>query len=169
MELLIPGLLLVALMVWASTKIKKHAADAFKTEFIDTENYSLQKPDGFLHVIGDKDHELRAYSKEFGTDDKNGIRQATIEMDVFAAGDLRSVRDSVRKAAAKSELTGQSSDVVQLNTEESANETTVSAFYKIVAAGNRVYRLRFAVLPEYLESHRSRIEETFDSFIIKTN
>ena len=169
MELLIPGLLLVALMVWASTKIKKHAADAFEPEFIETEDYALQKPDGFLHVIGDQEHELRAYSKGFGTGDNNGIRQATIEIDVFPATDLRSVRDSVRKAATESEVTTQATNVIELNAEESANEMTVSAFYKIVAAEKQIYRLRFAVLPEYLEDHRSRIEETLDSFTIKTN
>jgi hypothetical protein len=169
MELLIPGLLLVALMVWASTKIKKQAADAFEAEFIETENYSLQKPDGFLHVIGDEDHELRAYSKEFGTGDKNGIRRATIEIDLFPGSDLKSVRDAVETAAAKSEVTTQSKSIIEVNTDEAANETAVRAFYRIVAAGNQVYRLRFAVLPEYLEDHRSRIDETLDSFIIKTN
>src|SRR5215218_10285538 len=118
MELLIPGLLLVALMVWASTKIKKTAADAFEAEFIETENYSLQKPDGFLHVIGDEEHELRAYSKEFGKGDNTGIRQATIEIDVFRGSDLESVRNSVKEAASKSEVTHQTPNVCELNTEE---------------------------------------------------
>jgi|SRR5215203_3724684 len=169
MELLIPGLLLVALMVWASTKIKKTAADAFEPEFIETENYSLQKPDGFLHVIGDEEHELKAYSKEFGKGDKNGTRQATIEIDVFPDSDLRSVQDSLRNGASRSEVITETSTISELNTDESANEIDVSAFYKVVVAGDQAYRLRFAVLPEYVDDYRAKIEEAFDSFIIKTN
>ena len=168
MELLIPGLLLVALMVWASTKIKKRAAGAFEPEFIETENYALQKPDGFLHVIGDEEHELRAYSKEFGKGDNTGIRQGTIEIDVFPGSDPKLVRDLVKNAAARSEVTTETSKVIGLNTDETANEMAVRAFYKIVGAGQQVYRLRCAVLPEYVADHQSKIEETLDSFIIKT-
>ena len=69
--LIILGLILVALMVWASTKIKKTAADAFEPEFIETDAYSLQKPEGFLHVIGDETHEFMAYSKDFGKGDES--------------------------------------------------------------------------------------------------
>ncbi|MEO8573240.1 MAG: hypothetical protein ABI481_04665 [Pyrinomonadaceae bacterium] len=169
MELLIPGLLLVALMVWASTKIKKHAAGAFEAEFIETENYSLQKPDGFLHVLGADEHEFFAYSKDFGKGDDSGIRQATIEIDVFPGSGLGSVRDTVKSAATRSEVTIETATVSELNTDESANETIVSASYKIVAAHEEVYRLRFAVLPEYVEDYRPRIREAFDSFMIKTN
>ena len=169
MELLIPGLLLVALMVWASTKIKKTVADAFETEFIETENYSLQKPDGFLHVIADEEHELKAYSKDFGEGDNTGVRQATIEIDVFPGSDLSSVRDSVKNAAAGSQIISETANVCELNTDETANEIAVSAFYKIVAAEEQVYRLRFAVLPEYVDDYLSRVEKTLDSFIIRTN
>jgi hypothetical protein len=169
MELLIPGLLLVALMVWASTKIKKTAADAFETEFIETENYSLQKPEGFLHVTGDAEHELKAYSKVFGEGDNNGMRQATIEIDVIPLTDLKSVRDSIKKSATKFEVTREASTDVELNAEESADETAVIAFYKVMAAEKETYRLRFAVLSEYVEDYLTRVRETFDSFEIKIN
>ncbi|HUR98049.1 MAG TPA: hypothetical protein VMZ26_08305 [Pyrinomonadaceae bacterium] len=169
MELLIPGLLLVALMVWASTKIKKQAADAFEAEFIETEKYSMQKPDGFLHVIGDPEHELKSYSKDFGKGDNTGIRQATIEIDLFPGSDLRSVRNAITNDAASSEVTTETATAFELNTEETANEIPVKAFYKIVAAEEQVYRLRFAVLPEYVDEYLGRVEEAFGSFTTKTN
>jgi hypothetical protein len=168
MELLIPGLLLVALMVWASTKIKKHAADAFEPEFIESENYSLQKPDGFLHVLGNEEHEFFAYSKEYGKGDASGIRQATIEIDIFHGDDLNSVRNRVRETALKSELTNKTTTSCEVNTDESANEIAVSGFYKIVASAGAVYRLRFAMLPEHVEEYLRKKDETFDSFTIKT-
>src|SRR5687767_8261126 len=51
MELLIPGLILVALMVYASTRIKRTAAAAFDRETVDTEDFIIQKPEGFLHNL----------------------------------------------------------------------------------------------------------------------
>jgi len=169
MELLIPGLILVALMVWASTKIKKTAADAFEPEFIETDVYSLQKPVGFLHVIGDEDHEFMAYSKDFGKGDNVGTRQATIEIDVLRGDDVDAVRDSTTDSAESFDITVDTPALSELNTEETANESSVSAFYKIVAADNSVFRLRFAVLPEHKDDYLRRIDDTLDSFTIKTH
>src|SRR3954462_6162642 len=78
MELLIPGLILVALMVWASTKIKRKAADAFSAEHIEGDGFTLEKPDGFLsksYVEGA--HLFDAYSKEYGTGTAADVRAAT--------------------------------------------------------------------------------------------
>ncbi|MEP6704634.1 MAG: hypothetical protein ABJB34_07495 [Acidobacteriota bacterium] len=169
MELLIPGLLLVALMVWASTKIKKQAADAFNAEFIETANYSLQKPEGFLHVIGSEEHEFMAYSSEFGKGDHAGRRQATIEIDAFLGDDPEVIRDSVIESASRSEVTEETRTICKLETDEAANEIAVRAFYRIDSGNGTVYRLRFAVLPEHLQEYQRKIEEALGSFAIKTN
>lgn len=167
MELLIPGLILVALMVWASTKIKKTAADAFQPEFIETEAYSLQKPEGFLHVIGDEEHEFMAYSRDFGKNDNTGIRQATIEIDFFRDSNLVAIRDAVTTSATRAEVTSEAATTCELNTKESANEIAVTAFYKIVSAESGIYRLRFAVLPEYFDNYLDKIKETLDGFLVR--
>ena len=52
MEILIIGSLIVALMVYASTKIKRSAAQAFEEETIETDEFYLVKPEGFLNPIG---------------------------------------------------------------------------------------------------------------------
>jgi hypothetical protein len=82
MELLIPGLILVALMVWASTRVKRDAASAFEPETIETPHFIFDKPAGFLHVLNDDSgFELRAYSKEYGSGDNKGTRRAVIEVE----------------------------------------------------------------------------------------
>ena len=82
MELLIPGLILVAIMVWASTRIKRNAAAAFDAERVETNDFIIEKPEGFLHVLNDTTGLLfRAYSKEFGTVGRTELRQATIEIE----------------------------------------------------------------------------------------
>ena len=167
MELLIPGLILVALMVWASTKIKKTAADAFQEEFIETDAYSLRKPEGFLHVIGDEHHELMAYSREYGKGDNTGVRKATIELDILPDTNLENAIESIRQSAISTDITSRSETEAEVNTEETANESTVYAVYKIVEKRDSVYRLRFAVLSEHKDEYLRKIEEAFESFTIK--
>src|SRR5688500_15102343 len=118
MELLIPGLILVALMVWASTKIKKTAADAFEEEFIETEAYSLRKPEGFLHVIGDEHHELTAYSREYGKGDNTGVRQATIELDILHDTSVENAIDGIQKSATSTEVMSRSETEAELHRSE---------------------------------------------------
>ncbi len=71
MEILIIGVIVVALMVWASTRIKRSAAEAFEEEAIDTDDFSLVKPEGFLSPVENDEYlAFYAYSKEFGEEDK---------------------------------------------------------------------------------------------------
>jgi hypothetical protein len=169
MELLIPGLILVALMVWASTKIKKRAAEAFDAEEIETDEYSIRKPDGFLHVIGDVGHVLSAYSKDFGTGGNASERRALIQLDFFSGESIENVRDRITEKATESTVRSDAKNICELQTEEPVNESGVRGFYKLVAVDHGVYRLRFAVLPEYVEDYVPRIEETLTSFSVKGN
>mgnify|MGYP007097599700 CR=1 FL=1 len=63
MELLIPGLILVALMVWASTKIKRSAAQAYAAESIETEYFAIEKPDGLIDLAEPEDRRILAATK----------------------------------------------------------------------------------------------------------
>lgn len=80
MELLIPGLILVALMVYASTRIKRSAARAFEAETVETDEFIIQKAEGFLHNLnGDPKYLFEAYSKEFSkADGKRRVGTVTV-------------------------------------------------------------------------------------------
>jgi hypothetical protein len=166
MELLIPGLILVALMVWVSTKIKKRAAEAFEPETIETENYTLQKPDGFLHVIDSPDHDFEAYSKEFDEGDFR-LRRSKIEVDVLRDTNLEAAGDDIRANAIGASLTGDGS-TCHLECEETANENEFRVFYKLVDTPRGIYRLRFAVLSRHADDYLDKIDHTLESFTIKT-
>ena len=168
MELLIPGLILVALMVWASTKIKKTAADAFEAESIETEKYSLRKPQGFLHVLGNSDHEFYAYSKEYGEVSKS-IRRATITIDILGETNIVEVQNAIKRSAEEFKIVDQSAGERELETEETANETSMRGFYKIVGTNNGIFQLRFAAISEHAEEYLSKAKETLDSFTVQTN
>ncbi len=84
MEILIIGIIVVALMAYVSTRIKRSAAAAFQAETVETDEYSIQKPDGVLSVIGgDPRFAFEAYSKDFGTGQAEKLRQvrATLVID----------------------------------------------------------------------------------------
>src|SRR5262245_480612 len=96
MELLIPGLILVALMVWASTKIKRQAAEAFEPEEIEIDGFAVSKPEGFLHVINSRTNDLfEAYTKDFGEGEEDGIRRATAHITDRGSG-LQQAVDNVK-------------------------------------------------------------------------
>lgn len=84
MEILIIGIIVVALMAYVSTRVKRSAAAAFQAETVETSEYSIQKPDGFLSMIGgDPQFAFEAYSKDFGTGPAEKLRQvrATLVID----------------------------------------------------------------------------------------
>ena len=71
MEIWIIGGAIVGLMIYASTRIKRNAALAFAEEPIDTDEFSLVKPEGFLNPVENDEYlAFYAYSKEYGEEDK---------------------------------------------------------------------------------------------------
>jgi hypothetical protein len=88
MELLIPGLALVALMVYASTRLKKATALALEPEQIETEHFSISKPAGFINVVSpDNGLLLQAYTKEFA-DAAPNMRKAEATVRIAAGTSL---------------------------------------------------------------------------------
>ncbi|HMT06600.1 MAG TPA: hypothetical protein PKA82_01245 [Pyrinomonadaceae bacterium] len=80
-DVLIIGLIIVGLMVYASTRIKRISREAFEFERIETDQYVLEKPDGFLNVIAPREPLLLdGYSREFGEENASNIRRGTYNL-----------------------------------------------------------------------------------------
>lgn len=98
MELLIPGLILVALMAYASTKIKRLAKEAYEPETIEVDQFLIDKPEGILHVLnGDTKYLFEAYSKGFGVDTAGKIRLARFEMAAYSGDTAESDEKKVEE------------------------------------------------------------------------
>ncbi|HLA94943.1 MAG TPA: hypothetical protein VK612_04425 [Pyrinomonadaceae bacterium] len=172
MELLIPGLALVAFMIWASTRIKRNAAAAFEPETIDNDGFVIQKPEGFLHVLNDDSGlAFRSYSKEVGTIGKKDVRQATAEVQIFDRENLRTRKTAI---AGESESVisetpyvdgGEKAIVIETIRIEKGAEFTVS--YKLVTRGKRLFELRVSVLSENKDEFSGKIESILDGFRVK--
>jgi hypothetical protein len=176
MEILIVGVLLVALMVYASTKIKKSAASAFEREIIENENFRLVKPEGFISPIDENsEFAFEAYTKEFGKNDADELRQAQANLMVISDLSFETVIENTKKTGEKilsEKLLGNAPNeqkICLLETETIEKNVAVKIFHKIVESKKRhkIYQLQISVLDAYRENYAERINEMQESFAIK--
>ena len=168
MEILIPGLALVALMVYVSTRIKRSAAKAFDEEVVDTDEFTITKPEGLLVPIEESDLSFAAYSKEFGTGDAGSVRQLSAELRKYEGSTVEAVREAVVAAAIKlvseQHLTG---GAMILETEESEKGILVEAERRLVEKEGKVFELAVTALSETKEAQQRNIDTLLSSFEVK--
>jgi hypothetical protein len=168
MELLIPGLLLVALMIWASTKIKRSAAAAFDAEHIEGDGFALDKPDGFLNLqYGSSDHLFDAYSKEFGLGEASNVRAATAvvystDESLNEAATLEQTRLMNSDRSERFELDGRHCIIVTGQEDRDGHKFHVSE--KLLECGARTIVLKVEALEETPEGLSRKIEQLLLSF-----
>jgi hypothetical protein len=163
MELLIPGLILVALMVYASTKIKKAAAAAFAPESIETDAFAITKPEGMINPIRDESPYLfEAYSKDYGDDDQRNERRlsayvhASNSTAAEAADDVRRSMSSITNEYSLGDST-----VIE------GTENGFAAAYKISESKGRSLVLKVLAIEKYAEENAGRMSELVYSFRVK--
>ena len=146
MEILILGIILVALMAYVSTRIKKSAALAFEREIVETEDFSIVKPEGFLSPVGDdSENAFEAYSTDFGENDAAEYRKATVKI----------YKNS-----------GQSEDL-PAESEKTEKGVTTQVFRKFLKNNGKSYELEISVLKDYREQYFDKINEMLNSFSVK--
>lgn len=162
--ILIPGLILVALMIYASTRIKKIAADAFEPETIETEEFSIEKPSGFLHNLnGDPKFTFEAYSKDFSkANDKVRAGTATIQRIE------NSTLDEIVNELSQTE--GLVDDGTEILDEVAyrmmtQNDDEKEILYKLAESNGGVYKLEITAMDEAKSD--AWIETFFHSFRVK--
>lgn len=162
MELLIPGLILVALMIYASTRIKRSAARAFEAETIETDEFIIQKPEGFLNVIGgDPKFAFEAYSKDFGGYGAENIRLATANV---------VVKKDTSVEAVKAEMVDLGGKIIDDHlVEQHMNENGVDfcVLSKLAERNGNVFIFTIRSIAETTPEFMRNIEAMFDSFELK--
>jgi hypothetical protein len=171
MELLIPGLILVALMVYASTRIKRSAAQAFEPETVETDAFSINKPEGFLNVInGDPQYAFEAYSKTFEEENGRDVRAATARLRIL---DGKAVGEQIAEIKnAELKVTSEQNEVmgdIRYHVIEGTRDERGAEFrmlYKLAESAGKTYELEVKALASAEETAKNA--ETFiDSFEVK--
>lgn len=171
MEFVIPGLILVALMVYASTKIKRRAAEAFEPEHIETEQFLIEKPDGFLNVLNrDPSLELDIYSKQYGSDEASGFRAARVELRIYQKRTLafatKALEESTKVTSKVSEMIDGKKYIV-LEAESVEKGLGFREIYKLAEKGGRVFELKLRTLEDADGDIAAKAEQMLVSFEVK--
>lgn len=170
--ILIPGLLLVGLMVWASTRIKRTAAEAFEAETIETDDFVIQKPEGFLNKINrDDQFAFEAYSKEFGVDEAADFRQGSINLTIR---DREMIADAVARIKADDvKITEDLTEVIGSRRYQVIDATRVVSgiefhvTYKVGEKSGKVYNLEAVRLGETSDEFSRKLDLMVASFELK--
>lgn len=158
MEILIVGGLLVALMIWASTRIKRNAAAAWEEETIAGDGFVIKKPEGFLNVIGgDPQYAFEAYSRDFGGAGAEDVRAAYATVSVHDA----SLHET--ETGGRTQMVGERRYLIE-ETESVENGVPSLNLSKSAEAGGRVYLLKVRLLSETSPELMRKIESMIESF-----
>jgi hypothetical protein len=169
MEILILGGILVALMVYVSTRIKRSAADAYEEERVETDIFAITKPAGFI-IIESEDPKVvfAAYSKEYGADDADNIRQVSAQLMFHQGRSLESVSIPIKETAQRvfdeRHLAGPS---VVLETERQIDRIPVETEYHLTQKGDDTYEFSVSSLAETKEANQREITTLLSSFELK--
>lgn len=168
MEILIPGLILVALMVYASTKIKRKAAMAYDEERFDAPDFSITKPEGFIIPAEDSEFAFAAYSKEFGADEADEIRQVSAEIKFYKKTSIDAIASAVAENAsevvAEQRLAGGG---LVIETKETKNGVNLDCEYRILECNGGVLVLAVRAVPEFEADQQRNIDTFISSFELK--
>ena len=168
MEILIPGLALVALMVYVSTRIKRSAAKAFDEEVVETDDFTIKKPEGWFIPTDTTDLAFAAYSKEFGTGDAGSVRLVSAELKIYDGTTPDAVRDAIvadaSKVVSEQNLAGGS---MILETEKTENGVLLEAERRLVVKDGRVFELAVTALSETKEAQQRNMDTLLSSFEVK--
>lgn len=172
MELLIPGLILVALMVYASTRIKRTTAAAFEAETIEEDSFAVRKPEGFLHVLnGDLQYAFEAYSKEFGGPGAESIRRATATLTVTAGSSIK--EQASRRLNIGNELVDDIKEVFGgikyrlIETRSTVNDVEYRNLFKIAERNGKAFVFTVTVLADTDDEQMRAAEALLDGFELK--
>lgn len=175
MEILIIGGILVALMAYVSTRIKKSAASAYEPEKIETAEFALVKPEGFIVPVGTASaFAFEAYTKDFGeSDETEKLRRAQANLRISAGENFAVYCERAKQTfdeILSAETLGAAPSgrkICLLKGENQDNNVKTLEYRKIIAGESRIYDLQAIVLSDAYDVYGESIEKLVESFQLK--
>ena len=176
MEILIIGGLFVALMVYVSTKIKRSAAQAFEAEKIETDDFVIEKPDGFLHPLRDPpDYPFEAYSKTYGERSTRNIWRARTRLRISDGSNLKAHVQEIKKGEEKIESKKKLDDLpegqvgVIVRSTKTDDEVDYKVLRKVIQnkPKNKIYELKTTIMEPYGEEFTEKACDFMRGFVVK--
>jgi len=172
LAILIPGLIIVALMVYASTRIKKTAAAAFDAETIETDDFVIQKPEGFLNNLnGDPKHAFEIYSKEYGSGGAEDFRRGRAELTILKGKTVEDIVANIKDS--DDEIVEDITEVIGaahyrvIETKQVEGDLDFQVYYKIAEKNGSGFVLEAVRLGETSDEISRKLEAFVASFELK--
>jgi len=176
MEIFIFGVILVALKVYVSTKIKKVAAEAFERETIEAEDFTLSKPKGFIHPLNENSaFAFEAYTKDLGENEARDFRQSRATLRVISDSTFEAVCKNAKKSAGKitsKNYVGNAPEgqkIFLMESEKQENDVNLFTFWKIIESRpqRKIYEFQVSVLEANRENFENEMNEMIETFTVK--
>lgn len=173
MEIFIIGAVIVVLMAYVSTKIKKTSAAAYAPELLNAAEYSVVKPDGYI-VPWNEESAFKALSKEMGkSKGAEKLYRSSAELRIF--DDLsfdevcRGARKSVKNVVSEESAREDDMRFCFMHGKALKDDTDMEVYYKIVEnqATGKVFELQVSVLSEAMEDYGAKASGILQSFNVK--
>lgn len=148
MEIWIIGIIIVGLMVYISTRIKKASKRAYESEVFETEYLKITKPEEFIiPIVEDSPYVFEARSKDLGHDEATDFYQCRATI---------TVRNGIEEEKTFEET-------------KEIEKVFFESFHKILSNPQKqvTFELVIDVLPEFKEKYQGKIAEMRDSFTLK--
>ncbi len=176
MEIIIVGVLFVALMVYVSTRVKRAAAQAYEPETVEKGDFRIEKPAGFMYPLNaETEFPFEAYSRQFGDRETRNIWRARIRLRTAEGLKIRKIVSELGESGEKvlSEKVlddlpaGQIGSIVRTEKVEDGVEYRV--LRKILAdkADGKTYELKTTILAPWAEEYNDDICRMMKSFELK--
>lgn len=176
MEIIIVGVLFVALMVYVSTRVKRAAAEAYEPETVEKSGFRIEKPAGFMYPINaETEFPFEAYSRQFGDRGMRNIWRARVRLHTSDGLNIRKIVNGLEEAGEKilSEKVlddlpdGQIGSIVR--TEKVDDEVKYRVLRKILAdkAAGKTYELRTTILAPWAEEYNDDVCRMMKSFELR--
>lgn len=147
------------------------AAAAFEAETIETNDFVMQKPDGFLNNLNcDSKFAFATYSKEFGAD-ATDIRQGRVNLTVTEDANIDQTIAGLSDEGDEivddvTEVIGPTRyRLIEAKRDENGHDLCVT--YKIAEKDSRVFTLEAIRLAETSDEFTRKIEAFVNSFELK--
>jgi len=168
----------IVILLSISSRVRRAAKLAFESETIETDEFSIVKPEGFISPVNDKSgYAFEAYSKDYGEGEAAGnLRQAQVFVSIFKDADFTDACGRAKQNAGEilsEETNGRicliKGEETLVKDEETLENASAYNFYKIIGddARQKVYELKISVLHKFLADYQSRVDEMLESFRLK--
>lgn len=168
--------LFIAVLLFISSRIRRAANTAFEPETIETGEFKINKPEGFLHPLNnDSGYPFEAYSREVGEKGAGRLRKSLVKLTVQNGLIFKKARDSAKRSAdniyAETILDNppRGQKICLLEGEKTEDNFKRLVFHKIVESKNqgKTYDLEVSVLEANEDEYIGRASELINSFTVK--